>query len=372
MNTTKKTTRQLNTAISSKIDELKNLDFSKEESLQKSLVIKEELSELRNERTNSQKFLKNQKSSFSESEKSNIFGSVFRQLVGVETSEKRAVISAGSALIQNPNVVDDVVFSLQSSNFLQGAGVRFLNIENNRQVPKVTAYPAAEWLSEGDQITPSDPVIGSIDWDLKDIAVLVKVQNNVLYDATVDTEKLINEVAMRSINDAVLKAMLYGTGTGAEPKGIDNYSGVQTVSMGTDGAALTDYTKHTAAVRKLLDANIDIDKISFVQNPAVAEAVANLQINTGDYQKPPALFQNSQVFTTTAVKSDYVQGATSDTTRLYCADFSKLVVGVGGEIMVKLSERYADYLQTAFVVHMRLDPQPLFEDAFCIIEGITT
>ena len=363
--------------IQALLTELENLDLSGSEDVKRSFVIKEKLQELRHKRTILERHSrgKNSRSGASfGSDGGNIFGSVFRALAGAKDTQHdvRALVSNGSALIQDSNIVDDVVYSLQASNFLNDAGVQFVSTANNRQVPKITSYPAASWITEGNQVADTQPAIDSIKWEFKDLAVLVKVQNNVLYDSAVNTENLINQVAMNSINDAILKAILYGSGSSGQPLGLDNYQNILEVSMGTDGAAITDYTKHTQAVKKLLQANNDLSKISFVQSPDVFQQVNDLQVEIGNYQLPPFDYRNNSVFTTSAVKSDYVQGATNDTTRIYVGDFSKLIVGVGQEVSVKLVERYADYLQTAFLVHVRIDPQPLFENSFCIIKGITT
>ena len=337
-------------------------------------VTEEELQKITEEERKIDNFQKrnNRNYKVETSKNENTFGKVFRELVGVETAEKRALVSSGSALIQNPQVVDDVVYSLQSSNPLVDAGVQFVNIDNNRQVPKISSYPVAAWISEGDQLIATQPTITSVKWELKDLAVLIKVQNNVLYDAAVNTERMISEVANRAINDMLLKAVFSGSGANGEPLGIDNYQNVLTVDMATDGATITDYTKHTEAVKKLLQTNNDLSKISFVQSPDVFQQVNDLQVELGNYQLPPFDYRTNRVFTSSVVKSDYQQGTTANTTRIYVADFSKLVVGVGGEIMVKLSERYADHLQTAFIVHLRVDPKPIFENSFCIIRGITT
>jgi len=108
--------------------------------------------------------------------------------------------------------------------------------------------------------------------------------------------------------------------------------------MGTDGASITDYTKHTEAVMKLLQTNNNLADISFVQSPEVFRQVNDLFVDLGQYQLPPYAYRQNNVFTTSAVKSDYVQGASSNTTRIYVGDFSKLIVGVGEEISVKLVE----------------------------------
>jgi HK97 family phage major capsid protein len=299
-------------------------------------------------------------------------GQTMRQMVGLDPHiEKRAIVSAGSALIQNPNIVDEIIFSLQSRNPLVDAGVQFVNIDNNKQMPRVTAYPQANWVNEAGTVGASDPTIDGLKWELKDVAVLVKVKNNVLYDAAIDVQRLITEVAERAINDAILKAMFYGTGSN-QPKGIDNFIDVLKVDMGTDGAALQNYNPFVSATRKLMDVNIGKNDVSFIYNPFVAETIAGFADTTGQPLNAPKMIEALRSFETTAVKSDYTQGATSDTTRIYAGDFSKMVVGLGGSFSITLDQRYADELTTGFIVHSRIDMKPLFENAFCIIEGITT
>jgi HK97 family phage major capsid protein len=375
MDAIKKITAQIQTLLA----ELEGLDLNIAEDVKRSFVIKEKLQEYRHKRSILERSKTSGKGvsrsySFGGFDSSNTFGQVFRALAGSKnvSDEARALVSSGSALIQSENIVDEVVYSLQSSNFLSGAGVQYVATTNNRQVPKISSYPTAQWITEGQQVSDSQPSIEALKWEFKDLAVLVKVQNNVLNDAAVSVEGLINQVANNAINDAILKAVLYGSGSSGQPLGIDNYTGVLTVDMATDGAAITDYTKHTEAVKKLLQTNNDLDKISFVQSPTSFQQVNDLQVELGNYQLPPFDYRNNSVFTTSAVKEDYDQGTTANTTRIYVGDFSKLVIGVGDEISVKLVERYADYLQTAFMVHMRVDIKPLFEDSFCIIKGITT
>ena len=302
----------------------------------------------------------------------NALGLTIRQMVGLDMDiENRAIVSSGSALIQNPNVVDDIVYALQSSNPLVDAGVQFVNVENNRQVPKVTAYPAANWVTESSTLGATDPTIGSIKWELKDIAVLVKVKNNVLYDAKADVQRLVSEVTQRAINDAILKAMFYGANGSNQPEGIDNFTDALKVDMGTNGAALQNYNPFISATRKLMDVNIVKKNISFIYNPSIAETIAGFVDTTSQPLNAPKMIADLRHLETTAVKSDYTQGSATDTTRVYAGDFSKMVVGLGGSFSITLDQRYADELTTGFIVHTRIDMKPLFENAFCIIEGIT-
>jgi HK97 family phage major capsid protein len=300
-------------------------------------------------------------------------GQTMRQMVGLDPHiEKRAIVSAGSALIQNPNIVDEIIFSLQSRNPLVDAGVQFVNIDNNKQMPRVTAYPTANWVNEAGTVGASDTTIDGLKWELKDVAVLVKVKNNVLYDAAIDVQRLITEVAERAINDAILKAMFYGATGSNQPKGIDNFAGALVVDMGTDGAALQNYNPFISATRKLMDVNIDKNNISFIYNPSIAETIAGFVDTTSQPLNAPKMIEALRSFETTAVKSDYTAGETTDTTRVYAGDFSKMIVGLGGSFSITLDQSYAAELTTGFLIHARLDMKPLFENAFCIIEGITT
>jgi HK97 family phage major capsid protein len=304
---------------------------------------------------------------------SDALGQTMRQMVGLDPHiEKRAIVSAGSALIQNPNIVDEIIFSLQSRNPLVDAGVQFVNIDNNKQMPRVTAYPTANWVNEAGTVGASDPTIDGLKWELKDVAVLVKVKNNVLYDAAIDVQRLITEVAERAINDAILKAMFYGTTGSNQPAGIDNFAGALVVDMGTDGAALQNYNPFVSATRKLMDVNIGKNDVSFIYNPSVAETIALFVDSTAQPLNPPKMITDLRYLETTAVKSDYTQGATANTTRIYGGDFSKMVVGLGGSFSITLDQSYAAELTTGFLIHARLDMKPLFENAFCTIKGITT
>ena len=179
MNAIEKITAQIQALLT----ELEGLNLAQTDDVKRSFVIKEKLTELRNKRNILQRHNKGSKNdshrSVSAGNDGVNFGSIFRALSGAKNvnDETRALVSSGSALIQDSNIVDDVVYSLQSSNFLNDAGVQFVSTANNRQVPKITAYPAASWITEGNQVTDTQPTIEGLKWEFKDLELIVPFWN---------------------------------------------------------------------------------------------------------------------------------------------------------------------------------------------------
>ena len=280
--------------------------------------------------------------------------------------------TSGSALIQDPNVVNNVIYSLLSDNALVKAGASYMNVDNNYQsFPKVVNYPTVSWMSQGDQLLATDPTIEAVDFNLKDVACLVRVHNNVLRDSTPNTATVIQETISRSINDAILKAAFSGSAADKMPLGLDGISGVQSFTpTSTDNH---DYL--IDAVSMLLDKNVPLENIGLICSPKAWKNLAKLKTSIDDnspLMKPldfDRMKNNGMFHVTTAIKNDY--GASNDETRIYIGDFSQLAIAMQGPFALQLVEKYSDYLNTAFQVHMRCDVQAYLADNFVRIEGLS-
>jgi HK97 family phage major capsid protein len=117
-------------------------------------------------------------------------------------------------------------------------------------------------------------------------------------------------------------------------------------------------------------ANVPYQNIGGIMNANTVEQLMNLSATDGQPLQMPMLLTDMRKAYTQAVKSDY--GTGNDETRIYFGDFSEMVVGFQGAFEFRLDERYKDYLQTGFLIHMRADIQVKHPEAFCILENIAT
>lgn len=282
------------------------------------------------------------------------------------SDEIRAITStSGSAAIQDPNVMDQVIYELQSSNELAQAGVQFQNTENYKLVPKVTAYPTVYWqTAESQQITlDAAMTIGSVKWELKDGAVRVRVTNQYLMDSSERGQRIVQEAMRRAIQQAIGQAIFTGSGSNGEPKGIQSFDNVQTLAVyGGGGAALDDWSQISTGVKMLADINVPISNISVFTSPSAWLQLASLEATDGQpLLMPPALNSIRFFGPTTFIPATY----NSNTwTKIFMGDFSKIIVGMGGTFEIILNQTRADYLETEFLVHFRMDVQATHDNNF--------
>ncbi len=296
-------------------------------------------------------------------------GNQVRDSFGAEVRDITA--SSGSAMIQNPSIQNSIIYSLMSNNPLVKCGASFFDTTNHAVFPKVQAYPSVTWMTPGAEVQASEPTIGAVKFDLKDIACLVRVDNNVLYDSTPDAASVIQETINRAINQALLEAAFAGTGTNGQPAGLDNMTGVQSLSHAN--GTIENYGPLIAGAKELMKKNVSLNDMSVILSPDVWEALTILKATDDQPLMKPLdlgkMAADERLYVTTAVKDNY--GTDGDQSRIYMGDFSQLAFGLGGPFSLTLSERYSTHLQTGFLVHMRVDIQSYMADNFVIIKDIT-
>ena len=298
-----------------------------------------------------------------------------RALGNIPQGEFREVLtrsissSSGSAVIQDPLVLGRVIFALQANNDLVRAGARFVSMSNNSVYPKITAYPSLQWqASEGTAITEdSSLAIGSLKWNFKDAAILVLINDQVLYDSAIDLEATVSQAIIRGINDGILSQIFAGDGTSGTITGLDNITGIQTVAGGS--AVLSNYSHIISGIKSLMDVNVNPSNVSAFAPPVVWSQMAGLSATDNQPLMKPDGVKNMPLYWTTAIGEDY--GTGNNETRIYMGDFSQMVIGFQGPISFKLVERYKEKLQTGILMHMRLDVQLLHPDNFLRIEDIS-
>jgi HK97 family phage major capsid protein len=277
-------------------------------------------------------------------------------------------LSGTSATINNPRVQMEWFDSLKANNPLSLLGTRFLAVPNFAQFPVVDTPPAVTWFGEGDTVTPdSSAQITARKVQYKTAVILVNASNFWLEDTDGGLgSDIINRMAISAINEAIIKVALHGSASAGQPVGLDSISNVQSVDA---GGALTSYAKPLEAVTKLLRSNVEREKIGYIGSPMAWEQMQNLiATDQGQYLIPPPGLADLRGYYSSAVLENY--GTGEDETRMYFGDFSNLMVAASGPRVQILRERYADQMQTGFLIHLRIDTQVIHPDTFCILNGI--
>ena len=175
-------------------------------------------------------------------------------------------------------------------------------------------------------------------------------------------------------------AILEGSGSGAEPRGIINTTGVNVVStVGTP----TDYSQMTTAIKELLvdNYNGDISGLAWIAHPRDFVTYDGLVDTTNQLLRPTQWVGDLQRFATTEMPID--GGGRSNESSMIVGDFTQVVLGMrtnGVQIRVS-ADRIANdgssdinatsQLLRWIVAYVRADVGVLRPDHFTVMNGVT-
>lgn len=300
-----------------------------------------------------------------------------RGVAGMKTSEQaikalsEGTDSAGGFAVPNivmPNILAAMV---PASSLLQ-AGAGFVPLPQGAKSATTAVtdtLPVAAWRSELGSVTESDPTFRGVVATPHSLACIVRISRELLADA-VD----INRAILTAIGQAFAKELdrvgLRGSGTAPEPRGLLNTTGVNLVSMGTNGAALADYSPILSGVQSILEADGPMPTAAIMAPRSLVDFGGLVDANDQPL-RAPALVEPIRFLNTSQIPVDEDAGTSSDASEIYLGDFTRMNFLLRENLSVQLlREAYAKTGELGFLCHLRADvviPQPA---GFAIVQGV--
>lgn len=288
-------------------------------------------------------------------------------------AERRALAegtdSAGGYTVPVP-LAAEFIDRLRAQSVVFRAGARTVPMTSETlAIARLETDPTMAWRAENAEITASDPTFGRVLLEAKSLAGLVKVSRELLDDSV-----NISEMLERAFTQAAAlefdRAILYGTGADDQPTGIATTSGINEVSMGTNGAALASYDKLIDTVYEMQVDNAG-DPTAAIWHPRTGAAIAKLKDGNGLPLTEPEMIGRIPKLRTTAIPITETQGSSSVASSIIFGDFRDCLVGLRSSLRIELlRERYADYHQYGFLAWMRGDVQLAHKASFSRLKGI--
>jgi HK97 family phage major capsid protein len=283
---------------------------------------------------------------------------------GAELEQKAMTSSpttAGGILI--PTVLSARIIDLaRNACVVMRAGAQTIPMSsNNLTVARATSDVTAGWYAANGAITESDAAFDSVSFAAKKLAVLVRVENELLADAVGIDAAIQNSIA-QAIALELDRVALLGSGTAPELRGVLNVSGINTVA--TIGA-LADYGKFCDAIAAVKGYNFNPNAIVLnSRNESVlAKLVTGLSgdktpLRMPDYFAAVPRFVTNQLANTTA----------------FAGDFAQLWIGMRQNVLLEVSREAGTAFaqdQTMIRATLRADVQVAHPRAFCSMTGIS-
>ena len=145
-------------------------------------------------------------------------------------------------------------------------------------IPSQATGATAAWEGENDEAAESSPTFGQLELSPKRVGTYTEISKKLLLQSSLAVDNIIKNNIATAIAQAVDHAALHGTGTGNQPTGIINTSGVGSVVGGTNGSVPTREDIINLET-KVANENADGSTMSYLTNSKLRAVLKQIFIN---------------------------------------------------------------------------------------------
>jgi HK97 family phage major capsid protein len=240
---------------------------------------------------------------------------------------------------------------------------------------KIASDPTAYWRKENAEITESEGSFEPVKIKVMVCGALIRVSLELLEDASnagSTLEKMLSSALALEID----RVGLLGSGAG-EPRGIDACENVNEISMGTNGAALTNYDPFLNAMEDVAENNGEATACIYA--PRTHFSLGKLkEATTNAPLQPPALFEKLRKYYTNQIGVADTQGTASNCSKAFVGAFKNLCYAMRKNITIEASKAGGGSsgddafarMEVLIRAYLRMDLAVLRETHFTKIIGI--
>lgn len=214
----------------------------------------------------------------------------------------------------------------------------------NVDIPRQTGASSTFWVTEAGNLTESEATFDKVSLAMKSIGTYAAVTRQMLMQGTPDIEMLARADLIAQIALGIDLAALSGSGSGGQPLGIANVSGIGSVIGGTNGAQFT--IDHLIDLEtQITSANADVDSMAYLANAKTVGWLKKLKSTTGQYlwtntpggqrSGTPGEINGYTVARSNQVRSNLTKGtAAGICSELFYGNWSELLIGEWGVLEI--------------------------------------
>lgn len=254
-------------------------------------------------------------------------------LRSIRKGEARSLTTSTADPIAPPELSSFVFDRLRASSVALASGIRVIATDRESiEWPKITADAAPAWFAETDTITPGDPAFATLTATPRKLAHIVELSNEIIDDSQPAIVDVLNGHLAQVLGLKLDLAVFEGNpaGNANSITGLKYAVGTGTVSMGANGAALSDLDPFADALGQLDAANAKGGAI--VMHPRTWNAVRKLKdtqgrplVGNGSADAPPTIF-GVPVYVTSQLSTTEAQGTSTVASSVYVYDPAQVVM----------------------------------------------
>lgn len=283
----------------------------------------------------------------------------FEKEVFDETRKRTAMAQGTDSIggyIVPDQYINDLIELLRAESVVMRAGATVLdNLTSSPvDIPYQATGSTAYWVAENSAITESNPTLGQIQLTPHACAALVKLSNRLIRLSNPSAEAMVRRDIATALALKIDLAALEGSGTGAEPTGLFNLSGVGDFAIGANGGTFT--YDHAIELEGDVDvANALRGRLGFIMHPIISRKLKALKIAnySGQSTNQPYYFMPMSddnlsnalgypFYKTTQVSIVRGKGTSSDCSVVYFGNWEEMLIGQWGGLEIMASDVAGD------------------------------
>lgn len=245
----------------------------------------------------------------------------------------------GGNLVATDLLAGSFIDLLRNRAVLMQMGTTLTDLNGNIAIPRMNGGATAYWVGEGVAPTESQQSFDQVTLTPKTVAAYTEFSRKLLLQSSLDVESLIRRDLATVLALAIDLAGINGSGSGAEPRGILQTSGIGAVVGGTNGAA-PDWAKMVAMETAVAADNADIGNLQYLTNTKVRGKLKTTEKASGTAQ---FIWENSTVNDySVAVSNQVPSNLTKGSAVGICSaaifgNFADLLIGMWGGLDLQVN-----------------------------------
>jgi HK97 family phage major capsid protein len=249
-------------------------------------------------------------------------------LRSVRPGEARSLTTSTADPIAPPELSTFLFDKLRASSVALAAGIRVVPTDRESvQWPQITADVAPTWYGETDTITPGDPILATLTATPRKLAHIVELSNEVIDDREPAIVDVLN-AHLATVLALKLDLSIFEGNPASNAdsiRGLKYRAGIQTINLGTNGAALASYDALVEAVGMLRAANVP-GPYAVVAHPRTVTDLALLKDETGSARQLARPADVPEIVASSQLSVTETKGTASNASSAYVFAPAQLVL----------------------------------------------
>lgn len=252
---------------------------------------------------------------------------VLRRAINTGTSGAAAGDTGGN-VVATDLLAQSFIDMLRNRTVLMRLGTTIGGLVGNVLIPRQASGASGYWIGEDDDAPQDGLEMDQIGMGPKTVAAYSEITRRLLMQGSRDVEALVRRDLAAALALTIDKAGFYGSGTGNEPRGIKNYSGINAVDFGGaasgGGSAMPTYAEAVQMESEIAADNADVNSMAYVMNSGMRGHFKTTQRFSGTDGRP--------IWETGNTVNGYGAEVSNQITNgdLFFGNFADLLIGMWG------------------------------------------